>query len=98
VATVSDQRTWTDSNNDKIPQLNEIGPTPGYVFAGVNSRYADDLKRPISNEYTVEIQHQLPMNIVLSTGYTHKQTRGNIARPTQRPTSLRGARRSRSGK
>jgi hypothetical protein len=78
VATVSDQRTWTDGNNDKIPQVNELGPAPGYVFAGVNSRYADDLKRPISNEYTVEIQHQLPMNIVLSTGYTHKQTRRNI--------------------
>jgi hypothetical protein len=78
VATVSDQRTWTDSNNDRIPQVNELGPAPGYVFAGVNSRYADDLKRPISNEYTVEIQHQLPMNMVLSTGYTHKQTRRNI--------------------
>ncbi len=34
VATVSDQRTWTDSNNDKIPQVNELGPAPGYVFAG----------------------------------------------------------------
>ncbi|HUP38856.1 MAG TPA: TonB-dependent receptor [Vicinamibacterales bacterium] len=79
VATVSDQRTWIDSNNDKIPQISELGPTPGYVFAGVNSRYADDLKRPISNEYTVEIQHQLPMNMVLSTGYTHKQTRRNIS-------------------
>ena len=78
VSIVSDQRSWSDSNNDKIPQLNEIGPSPGYVFPGVNSRYEDGLKRPVSNEYTVEIQHQLPQNIVLSTGYTHKQTRRNI--------------------
>ncbi|HKY22148.1 MAG TPA: TonB-dependent receptor [Vicinamibacterales bacterium] len=88
VAVVNDQRSWTvcgagqssgcDLNGDRIPQLNELGPAPGYVFAGVNSRYADDLKRPISNEYTVEIQRQLPQNIVLSAGYTHKQTRRNI--------------------
>jgi hypothetical protein len=79
VAIVSDQRTWTDGNNDRIPQLNELGPAPGYVFPGVNSRYADDLKRPISNEYTLEVQRQLPQNLVLSTGYTHKQTRRNIS-------------------
>lgn len=78
VSTVNDQRTWTDSNNDKIPQLNEIGPAPGYVFPGVNSRYADDLKRPVSNEYTFEVQHQLPQNVVVSAGYTHKEQRRNI--------------------
>ena len=78
VATVSDQRTWNDRNTDRIPQLDELGPAPGYVFAGVNSRYADDLQRPVSHEYTVEVQRQLPQNVVLSTGYTHKQTRRNI--------------------
>jgi hypothetical protein len=78
VATVNDQRTWNDSNNDRIPQLNEIGPTPGYVFTGANARYADNLQRPISNEYTIELQHQLPQNVVISGGYTHKQTRRNI--------------------
>lgn len=78
VAIVSDQRNWTDSNNDRIPQLSELGAAPGYVFAGVNSRYNEDLVRPISNEYSVEVQRQLPQNMVLSTGYTHKQTRRNI--------------------
>jgi hypothetical protein len=92
VATVSDQRTWTDRNNDRIPQLDELGPAPGYVFAGVNSRYADDLKRPVSNEYTVELQHQLPQNVVLSTGYTHKQTRRNIGqRNTAAPVESWGS-------
>ena len=74
----SDQRTWVDSNNDKIPQLSEIGASPGYVFVGANGRYADDLKRPASNEYTVEFQRELPQQVVLSTGFTYKQTRRNI--------------------
>ena len=70
----SDQRSWNDANGDLIPQSNEIGPSPGYVFVGANGRYADDLKRPVSNEYTVEIQRELPQNMVLSAGYTHRQT------------------------
>lgn len=77
-AVTNDQRTWVDANADRIPQLSEIGPSPGYVFVGANGRYANDLKRPVSNEYTVEIQRQLPQNMVLSVGYTRKQTRRNI--------------------
>jgi hypothetical protein len=88
VAIVSDQRTWTvcaagqttacDVNSDRIPQINELGAAPGYVFAGVSSRYDDSLERPISNEYSGEVQHQLPQNLVLSVGFTRKQTRRNI--------------------
>lgn len=75
----SDQRTWVDANNDRIPQLSEIGPSPGYVFVGANGRYADDLQRPNSNEYTFEFQRELPQNVVLSAGYTYRSTRQNIA-------------------
>jgi len=88
VSTTSDQRAWTvcgagqtigcDVNGDKVPQVSELGGTPGFVFAGVNARYADDLKRPISNEYTAEIQQQLPVNMVLSIGYTHRETRRGV--------------------
>ena len=74
----SDQRTWNDANRDLIPQLDEIGPSPGYVFVGANGRYADDLNRPVANEYTVELQRELPQNIVLSGGYTRRQQRRNI--------------------
>jgi hypothetical protein len=77
-AVTNDQRTWVDANTDRIPQLSEIGPSPGYVFVGANGRYADDLKRPISNEYTIEFQRELPQNIVFSTGYTYKTTRRNV--------------------
>jgi hypothetical protein len=75
----NDQRSWVDANNDRIPQLSEIGPSPGYVFVGANGRYADDLRRPVSNEYTVEFQRELPGAVVLSAGYTYRPTRQNIA-------------------
>jgi hypothetical protein len=77
-AVTSDQRSWVDANNDKIPQLSEIGPSPGYVSVGANGRYAGDIKRPVSNEYTLEFQRELPQNMVFSVGYTYKSTRRNI--------------------
>jgi hypothetical protein len=77
-AVTSDQRTWVDANKDLIPQLSEIGPSPGYTFVGANGRYEDGVKRPISNEYNVEFQRELPQGVVLSAGYTYKTTRRNI--------------------
>jgi hypothetical protein len=77
-AVTSDQRTWVDANNDRVPQLSEIGASPGYVFVGANGRYASDLQRPISNEYTIEFQRELPQNVVVSAGFTYKNTRRNV--------------------
>jgi hypothetical protein len=83
----SDTRVWTvcaagqtsgcDLNGDLIPQVNELGVSSGFTF-GVNNRYADDLEWPVSNEYSVEFQRQLPGELVVSVGYTHRQTRRNI--------------------
>jgi hypothetical protein len=67
-----------DRNGDLIPQISELGPSPGYVFLGVNAFYADDIERPISNEYSVEFQHQLPQEAVFSAGYVHRETRRNF--------------------
>jgi hypothetical protein len=88
---VSDTRQWLpqarcgqagvtgcDRNGDLIPQVSELGPAPGYVFLGVNAFYSPDVKREVSNEYTVEFQRQLPMDIVLSAVYAHKETRNNV--------------------
>ena len=87
VQTVSDTRVWVrcgagqasgcDLNGDNFPQLNELGTGPGFAF-GVNNRYAADLKWPVSNEFTIELERQLPRNMVLSTGFTHRQQRRNI--------------------
>ena len=84
---VSDTRAWTvckpgqtsacDLNRDLIPQLNELGPSSGFIF-GNSNRYSPDLEWPIANEYTLELQRQLPGNMVLSVGYTRRETRRNI--------------------
>ncbi len=92
VTTVSDTRQWLpqsrcndagvvgcDRNGDLIVQASELGPSPGYVFPGVGAYYPDDVKRPVSNEYTVELQHQLPGEVVVSGGFVHRETRRNIA-------------------
>jgi hypothetical protein len=83
----NDTRIWTvcaagqtgscDLNGDRVPQLNELGPSNGFAF-GTNNRYDDDLAWPTSNEYSIELQRQLPGNVVLSAGYTRRETRKNI--------------------
>ncbi|MGC4081912.1 MAG: hypothetical protein QM736_07345 [Vicinamibacterales bacterium] len=83
----SDTRIWTvcaegqtsgcDLNGDLVPQINELGVSSGFAF-GVNNRYADDLEWPVSNEFSLELQRQLPANMVVSVGYTHRTTRHNI--------------------
>ncbi len=90
VGATSDQRQWLpqsrcneagvrgcDRNGDLIPQISELGPSSGFAL-GSTARYADDLKYPVSNEYNFEVQRQLPGNMVLSVGYTHRQTRRNL--------------------
>jgi hypothetical protein len=88
IGTTSDVRAWTvcaagqtsgcDLNGDLIPQINELGPSGGYPL-GTTNRYSTDLKWPISNEYSAEIQQQFPMDLVISVGFTHRETRRNIA-------------------
>jgi hypothetical protein len=70
--------TGCDRNGDLIPTLDELGTAPGYVFGGVNSRYADDLRRPTVNEFSVEFERQLAQGIVASVSYIGRQTRGNL--------------------
>lgn len=90
VAAVADTRQWLpqsrcndpgvvgcDRNGDLIPQLNELGPSPGYVIPSPNSGYATDLKRPVADEYTIEFQREMA-GIVFSVDYAVRHTRRNI--------------------
>ena len=80
----SDTRAWTlcaagqtsgcDLNGDALPQLNELGPSNGYSF-GVTNSWAPGLKPAYSDEYSVELQRQLPGNLVISTGYSYRRQR-----------------------
>jgi hypothetical protein len=99
VRSTSDTRQWLpqsrcgeaatlgcDRNGDLIPQLNELGPSSGYNL-GTTARYAEGYDWPNANEYTIEIQRQLPGNLVLSTGFTRREKRHqlgerNMAVPT----------------
>ena len=77
----SDTRSWTvcaagqssgcDLNGDLRPQMNELGPSNGYNF-GVANTWAPDLKPAYSIEYSADVQHQLPGNLVVSGGYTYR--------------------------
>jgi hypothetical protein len=77
VRVTSDTRPWTDRNNDLIPQLNELGASSGFNL-GTTNRYNPDLKRPSINEYSAELEHQLPGNLVVSVGYFRRETRRNV--------------------
>ena len=87
LVSTNDTRAWTvcaagqtsgcDLNGDLIPQLNELGVSSGFPF-GTNNRYNPDLQWPSSNEYNIEVQRQIPGNVVVSVGYTRRETRRNI--------------------
>jgi len=78
----SDSRVWTvcgagqtvgcDSNGDRLPQFNELGASTGFG-GGAATRYSEDLKTPMADEYVAEIQRQLPKNIVATVGYTYRR-------------------------
>src|SRR5947207_7241717 len=85
IKTVSDTRRWVsqalcasvnfigcDLNGDLLPQINELGPSSGYPF-GVNTRYVPDSKWPWSREFSADVQRQLPGDMVVTFGYTHRE-------------------------
>lgn len=74
---VSDTRSWTDRNHDEIPQLDELGPSTGFNL-GTTNRYRPDVRRPYANEITIELERQLPGDIVVSAAYTHRATKDEI--------------------
>jgi hypothetical protein len=76
VNVANDERDWNDTNNDRIPQLNELGPSTGFPL-GTSNRYATDLKRPWALETSGEIEHQLPGEIKVGLGFYHRETRDN---------------------
>jgi hypothetical protein len=92
VSVTSDTRRWDDTNNDRIPQLTELGPSTGFNF-GTTNRYAEDLKRPYSMEYFVEFDRQIARDTVASVGFyyrTNERLIGNrnVAIPTSAYTPL----------
>ena len=83
IKTVNDTRAWTvcatgqtsgcDLNGDKIPQINEFGPSTGFNL-GTTNRFASDVTWPKVDELSAEVEQQLPGNVVFSVGYFHRKT------------------------
>lgn len=85
IGNASDTRTWAD-NGDKIPQLNELGPSSGFNV-GTTNRYAADLKWPTTNEFDVEVEQQLG-TVVVGAGYFYRAYRDVIGQKNEAvPTS-----------
>jgi hypothetical protein len=88
ISVASDTRAWTacaagqtsgcDLNGDKLPQLNELGPSSGYNF-GQLGHYAPGYKWPYAVELSVEVQRQLTRSMVATAGYTRRLKKGNFA-------------------
>ena len=87
VRRVNDTRTWDDANGDLFPQLDELGPSTGFNL-GTTNEFAPNIDWPISTEYTVGLEHQLPGNLVIAATYIHRMRRNEIgSRNTAVPTS-----------
>jgi hypothetical protein len=60
IATFTDVRTWTDTNNDDIAQDSEIGPSNNPNFGRITNRTLDpDFSREYNYQLSVGVQHEL---------------------------------------
>ena len=66
-----------DRNGDRLPQIDELGPSSGFNFGNFN-QYEPGYTWPWAREFSAEIQRQLPLNMVVSAGYTRREKRGNL--------------------
>jgi hypothetical protein len=89
IGTVTNTRTWADLNGDGIPELNELGPDPGYSLPQLATNpFLGTIKWPYFDEYTGELEQQFPKSIVASVLFSRRLNRDNIGTEnTSIPTS-----------
>ena len=88
----NDTRPWSDTNGDRIPQLNELGASTGFNL-GTTNRYHPDVKRPYAIEYFTEFEQQLRGRMVVTAGFYYRGTRRlignkNVAVPRESYTPI----------
>ena len=64
----SNRRSWTDLNNDRQAQDNELGASTGFT-GGAGTLIDPDLKRPANWEYTASVQHELMPRLSVGAAY-----------------------------
>lgn len=78
---------WTDPNGDRVFQASELGACPGFS-GGLNTRYADGVKWPYSDELTAGIETELPGAIRMGAMFYYRTNRAQIGqRNILQPTS-----------
>ncbi|MGE0043990.1 MAG: carboxypeptidase regulatory-like domain-containing protein [Vicinamibacterales bacterium] len=76
-AFVTQSVSWTDTNGDRIPQLNELGEFLGFP-AGLFPTVDPGSARPYSDEMNVGIDQSLANNLALSVSYHRRQHRNGL--------------------
>ena len=68
-------RSWTDRNNDRVPQSDELGTFSG--FPEITNRYADadGPDWPYSDELTLGVEHQVFKDVRAGVVYFHRTNR-----------------------
>src|SRR5258708_25306821 len=54
-----------------------MGPCTGFNL-GTTNRCNPDVKRPYANELSIELERQLPYDVVASASFIHRETRREI--------------------
>lgn len=68
-------RTWSDTNGDRVPQRNEIGPGQGVLDRGATVRIDPGLRRPTQWEATASVERQLANNFGIAASYFYRTYR-----------------------
>jgi hypothetical protein len=76
----TDRRTWTDRNNNRVPELDELGPSTNRNFGlpVFTVRPDEALRegwglRPDNWEYTAAVQHEVLRGLSANVTYFHKR-------------------------
>ena len=67
-----DVRLWTDLNGDLFADLNELS-APVSFFGGVGVRLDPNLTRPLSDEASIGVEHQVGEDLALSATYYYRK-------------------------
>lgn len=68
----TENRTWSDTNGDRVPQRNEIGPGQGALDRGATVRIDPALRRPTQWEATASVERQLANNFGIAASYFYR--------------------------
>ncbi len=69
-----DYRSWTDTNNDNVAQLSELGASTR-PYGGRVNKIDPGLKQPYSDEFDFGVEHQLVENLSVGATYFRRNNR-----------------------